>query len=65
MVGYCKHVYALYYQLLAEAEDDPFVFFSISWATASDIIGGFGSSGCQKAYPLREKAWYTKKNRAY
>ncbi|GIN99722.1 hypothetical protein J5TS2_03910 [Brevibacillus halotolerans] len=41
VAGYCKHVYALYYQLLAEAEEDPFVFLAFLGLQRSDIIGGF------------------------
>lgn len=41
VAGYCKHVYALYYQLLAEAEEDPFVFLAFLGLQRSDIISGF------------------------
>ncbi|QOT00073.1 SWIM zinc finger family protein [Brevibacterium sp. JNUCC-42] len=37
----CKHVYALYYQLLAEAEEDPFVFLAFLGLQRSDIVSGF------------------------
>ncbi|MDN9009652.1 SWIM zinc finger family protein [Brevibacillus laterosporus] len=41
VAGYCKHVYALYYQLLAEAEEDPFVFLAFLGLHRAEIIGGF------------------------
>ncbi|MBG9774737.1 SWIM zinc finger family protein [Brevibacillus laterosporus] len=52
MVGYCKHVYALYYQLLAEAEDDPFVFLAFLGLQRSDIIGGFREQWLPESVPF-------------